>query len=257
MFRFLHKNLEAEELEDIEEMEKDLGKLNNHLSQAHQIIRLFSSGNVSYPREMDIRLKENLLEAERLLKKMGILDHQAIHEQVEREAARERMETEEKAFLASIEQKYHIKFGFWDGRANMVEIKGSDGYRIAYLEMPHLMGFSNPDFKKILEERLIPILYRNGLLTSGSHSRGFDLNYVGDSKERLYKMGCSVDGSTLHTPFEDYDLNVETPTKTITFFPDKNSFENVILESINIKNIRDRYILTRRSLEQFEYGKQL
>jgi hypothetical protein len=250
MFRFLHKNLEEEELNKIKEIEKDLGDLNHYLYQAHQIMRAFIEGKVTDARDMNAQLKGHLIEAEELLKKMKILDHQAIKEQEDREKQRKRRDMEEKEFLAKIEQKYHIRFGSWDQRANVIGIKDAEGHTITHLEMPHMMGFSNPDFKKILEEKLVVILHKNELLVPGQHSRGFELKYLGDSKKRLHEMKVMINGDTMHTPYGNFNLNEGTPTKEITLSPNPHSFDGVILECINVQNKRSRFKLERGRLRE-------
>lgn len=226
VFQYLHKGIETAELEDLEKTKKQLGDLNFHFYEAYKLIESVVK-NVQQGESVDNRavnadLRGHLLEAERLLQDLQALTHKTMAEEEERQVARKRRDEEEAAYLRQIEAKYNIRIGYWDRRANVIELKDINGHQLTFITMPdNTMGFKHPNFKQTFENLLIAYLHRNGLLVPGKSSRGFDIEYKGNALEMLHQMGITIDGAMMKTPQGGIDLNAGTPTEKITFTPIK------------------------------------
>jgi|GEM_PF-6844064 hypothetical protein len=243
MFRFLHKNIDQEELQELEKIKEQLGNLNFHLYEAWRIfdayVKARKEGQTPDPRNYDANLKGHLVKAESLLKEMKIYTHQAIADEEQRRIERERLDREEKEFLEDMEQKYRFKITFWDGRANFVHVSNNEGVELGGFHMPHIMGFGHPDFKRTFEKEIVAFLVSKGVLAVGSTQ--LQIIYEGDSKERLNRMGIIISGNVMFTPNQTVNLNEGTPTKSITFSPHGSTGVRMVGE--NIRGRKEYFII--------------
>ncbi len=255
VFQYLHKGIETAELGNLKQTLKSLGDLNFHLYEVYKIIEgavKNIEGGASFDyRETNADLRGHLSEAERLLHDLEIISHNISAELEKVAADSKKLVEEEKAFFEQITVKYNVLVGQWERRANAIEISDLRGHNLTTIIMPNnLMGFRHPQFKQTFEDLLVAYLHRNGLLVPGKSSRGFDIEYNGDSLERLHGMGVHIDGAIMRTPRQEFNLNTGTPTEKIIFSP--YGKWDVYMECKNIKGIITRFMLhaSDSSLEQ-------
>ena len=162
MFRFLHKNIDQEELQELEKIKTQLGNLNYHLYEAYKIFEAYvkekKGGQSTDSRVYNAPLKGHLIEAERLLKEMKVNTHKAVVEDEQRRVEVERSRREENEFLEDMQGKYGFKITGRDGKANYFYVSDQDGFALGGFHMPNVMGFSNSDFKTIFEKEVVAFL---------------------------------------------------------------------------------------------------